>query len=148
MTRSIKCWKVAGALQSPNGITLNAKRPSVVQNAVLLQSILASSTCQYPLTKSKVLNHCDPANVSSIMSIRGRGRHLSLSPYSVCGRPRSLMVPSFLVTNTIREVHGLLDRWMVSSCISPSSCWTSFLLSGGIRQIGCQMGEALVVVIS
>ena len=30
-TRSMSRWKVAGALQSPNGMTLNWKRPSVVQ---------------------------------------------------------------------------------------------------------------------
>ena len=43
--------------------------PWIVENAVLLWSPLATSTCQYPLTKSKVLSHCDPANMSSIMSI-------------------------------------------------------------------------------
>ena len=43
---SIICWKVAGALHKPNGITRNWKRPSVVQNAVFGRSASSISTCQ------------------------------------------------------------------------------------------------------
>ena len=32
---------------------------------------LATSTCQYALNKSRVLNHHAPANMSSVMSMRG-----------------------------------------------------------------------------
>ena len=45
-TKSIKRWKVAGALHNPKGITLNSKSPSVVQKAVFARSSSATSTCQ------------------------------------------------------------------------------------------------------
>ena len=44
-TRSMSRWKVAGALQSPNGMTLNWKRPSVVQKAVFGRSPSSIWTC-------------------------------------------------------------------------------------------------------
>ncbi len=72
-TASISLWKVAGALHSPKGITLNSNRPSCVQKAVLSLSSGLTSTCQYPLNRSKVLNHLDPARVSRVSSTRGRG---------------------------------------------------------------------------
>ena len=39
-TESIWCWRVAGTLQSPKGITLNSKWPSWVQNMVLLDPLM------------------------------------------------------------------------------------------------------------
>ena len=45
----MRCLNVAGALQSLKGMTLNSKRPSVMQEAVLFLFSSATSTCQYPL---------------------------------------------------------------------------------------------------
>ena len=72
-TVSISRSKVAGALHSPNGMTLNSYNPSRVAKAVLFLSTGSSSTCQYPAFKSRVLNHLDPLSWLSDSSIRGRG---------------------------------------------------------------------------
>ena len=41
--------------------------------AVFSLSSASMATCQYPLTRSMVLNHFDPASVSRESSIRGSG---------------------------------------------------------------------------
>ena len=72
-TMSINRWNVAGALQRPKGITLNSKRPSSIRNATFSWSSEFISTCQQPLIRSKVLNSLEPARVSRVSSILGRG---------------------------------------------------------------------------
>ena len=70
-TRSISRSNMAGALQSPNGITLNCHKPPFALNAVF--SLSAISTCQYPLCRSNVDSHFVPASVSSVSSVFGSG---------------------------------------------------------------------------
>src|SRR5690606_16910828 len=48
-TLFIILWKVAGALHSPNGITVNSYSPSWVTKAVLGISSGAILICQYPV---------------------------------------------------------------------------------------------------
>jgi len=50
---SMSRWNVAGALHKPNDITLNSKRPRCVVNAVFSLLFAFTSTCQYPLKRSK-----------------------------------------------------------------------------------------------
>ena len=72
-----------------DGNVSGTRRPSVVQNAVFARSASATSTCQYPLSKFSVVNSLDPARMSSVSSIRGRGyMRLFLSPHSVAGSRR------------------------------------------------------------
>ena len=54
-------------------MTLNSNKPFGVQKAVFSLSSTPTSTCQYPLTISRVENHCDPAWVSRVSSILGMG---------------------------------------------------------------------------
>ena len=79
-TRSIRSWKVAGALVSPKGMTLNSNRLSDVQKAVLGQSSSATSTCQYPLRRSMVENHFEPEKVLECRQSEGVGKHLCSLP--------------------------------------------------------------------
>jgi len=66
-------WKVAGALVSPKGITLNSYKPSFVINAVFFLSFGFTSTCQYPQVKSSVEKYLAFPKVSSKSSILGNG---------------------------------------------------------------------------
>ena len=76
-TRSINLSKVAGALQNPNGMTLNWKSPECVAKAVLHQASGDRDTCQYPLARSRVENHCLPAKyIQCIIYSRHRVRVL------------------------------------------------------------------------
>jgi len=52
-TFSINCSKVAGALQRPNGMTLNCHNPLSMENAVFSLSSELTCTCQYPLFESR-----------------------------------------------------------------------------------------------
>ena len=54
-THSMSLWNVAGALVSPNGITLNSKCPLGVEKAVFALASVVSSTCQYPDARSRVV---------------------------------------------------------------------------------------------
>ena len=71
-TSSISRSKVAGPLQSPNGMTLNCHSPWPVEKAVFSLELSSSWTCQYPLLRSRVENHSTPDNASMVSSIRGR----------------------------------------------------------------------------
>ena len=51
---SISRQNVAGALQSPIGITLNCHNPQFALNSVCSLSLFAISTCQYPLCRVNV----------------------------------------------------------------------------------------------
>ncbi len=64
---------MAGALTSPNGMTLNSYRPSWVTNAVF--SFVAGSIgiCQYPDAKSNAVKYLAPSSDSRVSSIRGNG---------------------------------------------------------------------------
>ena len=53
-TVSMSRWNVAGAPESPNGITRNWNRPLWVMNAALCLSSSFIFTCQYPEARSKV----------------------------------------------------------------------------------------------
>ena len=72
-TEFISLWKVAGVLQRPKGITLNSNKPSCVQNTIFSRCPPATSTYQYPLFRSRVVNQAEPASVSSVSSILGIG---------------------------------------------------------------------------
>ena len=72
-TRSIRRWKVAGALARPKGMTLNWNRPLVVQNADFSLAASVSPTCQYPLAKSRVEKYLALPRDSRLSSMRGRG---------------------------------------------------------------------------
>ena len=72
-TVSISLWKVAGALVSPNGMTLNWNRLLRVAKAVIGLSSFFILTYQYPLAKSIVQKYSAPPNVFKVSSIRGRG---------------------------------------------------------------------------
>lgn len=59
-TLFIRCSKVTGAFQSPNGITLNRYIPCLMVNVVLCWASGTSSTCQYPQRKLRMLNQDEP----------------------------------------------------------------------------------------
>ena len=59
-TLSINLWKVAGAPDSPKGITRNWNKPLRVLKAVFGLSASSIFTCQYPLARSMVQNHSAP----------------------------------------------------------------------------------------
>ena len=65
---------MAGALHRPNGMTLNWYSPFLVTNAVLGRSFSSTSTCQYPEAKSRAQKYSDPARVSYVSSMWGRGK--------------------------------------------------------------------------
>ena len=54
-------------------MTWNCHNPGLVVKAVFSLSWASSSTCQYPLFKSRVGNQLAPAKDSSVSSIRGKG---------------------------------------------------------------------------
>ncbi|OUC41195.1 hypothetical protein D917_03569 [Trichinella nativa] len=54
-------------------MTLNWYKPYGVVKAVFSLSRVSISTCQYPLARSSVENHCAPDNASNVSSIQGRG---------------------------------------------------------------------------
>ena len=71
-TRSISRWKVAGLLVNPKGKRLHSKSPKgPTVKAVQALWLSSISTCQYPVFKSRVLNHCFPCNKSRVSSILG-----------------------------------------------------------------------------
>ena len=72
-TWSISLSNVAGALHSPNGITRNWNNPSFVTNAALRLASGDMATCQYPLARSMVENHCWFRNKRNESLIRGKG---------------------------------------------------------------------------
>jgi hypothetical protein len=55
------CWKVAGALHSPNGITRNSYAPFLVAKAVFGIDRSVSFTCQKPDFKSIELKIAAPS---------------------------------------------------------------------------------------
>ena len=55
-TASINLSNVAGALHSPNGMTVNCHSPCPNEKAVFSLLAGSSSTCQYPLFRSMVLS--------------------------------------------------------------------------------------------
>ena len=59
-TLFINFWKVADALHSLNGITLNWYYPILVKNAVFSISCFLSYTCQYADVRSRIINHLLP----------------------------------------------------------------------------------------
>ncbi|GBN82001.1 hypothetical protein AVEN_143988-1 [Araneus ventricosus] len=63
-TVSISLSNVPGALQNPEGITLNCQSPCPLVKAVFSPSSGRISICQYPLFKSSVVNHCLPFKAS------------------------------------------------------------------------------------
>ncbi|KRY53471.1 hypothetical protein T03_14003 [Trichinella britovi] len=48
-------------------------QPKGVVKAVFSRSCGSTSTCQYPLARSRVENHCAPASASKVSSILGSG---------------------------------------------------------------------------
>ena len=66
-------WKVAGAEVSPNGSTFHFQSPVRVMKAAFSWASLSNGTCQYPLSKSKVLKYRLPDKASRLSSIRGSG---------------------------------------------------------------------------
>ncbi|KRZ56347.1 hypothetical protein T02_12151 [Trichinella nativa] len=64
---------VAGALNSPKGLTLNWYKPYGVVKAVFSQYRVSISSCQYPLARSSVENHCAPVKASNVSLILDRG---------------------------------------------------------------------------
>ncbi|KRY48793.1 hypothetical protein T03_3373 [Trichinella britovi] len=53
-------------------MTLNWYKPYGQVKAVFIRSCVSISTCQYPLARSSVENHCAPDNAYNMSSIRGR----------------------------------------------------------------------------
>ena len=107
-TSSIILSKVDGALHSPKGITVNWYSPPPTENAVFGLSFLLKGTCQYPLARSRVQNHSEPARVSKHSVMFGSG-YLSFRVASLTLR-RSIQnhtLPSFFDTKSIGEHHGL-----------------------------------------
>ena len=86
-TCSISRSKVAGSLQSPNGMILNCHSPWPVEKAVFSLELSSSWTCQYPLLRSRVENHSTPDNASILSSILGRGYKPCEWSHWVCGSP-------------------------------------------------------------
>ena len=101
-TVSMSLWNVAGAPESPNGITRNWNRPLRVMNAVLGLSSSFIFTCQYPEARSKVQNHSAPPSVLNVSSIRGRG-YASFRDrlFNSLKSTQKRMESSFLVTRTV-----------------------------------------------
>jgi hypothetical protein len=64
---------VAGAEVNPNGNTRHFQNPERVTNADFSCASELIGTCQYPLTKSKVLKYLLPDSVRKLSSIRGSG---------------------------------------------------------------------------
>ena len=72
-TVSIALSKVAGALQSPNGIVLNSYSPSLVEKAVFGLSSSSIGICQNPLAKSIVHKYLQPFRLPSVSCMWGSG---------------------------------------------------------------------------
>ena len=72
-TTSIILWNVAGALHSPNGITLNCHSPAGEIKAVFSLSSSRNGICQYPHFRSNVEKCFAPSRAASKSSMRGRG---------------------------------------------------------------------------
>ena len=74
---------VAGAVQSPRGITTNCHSPWPVDYAAISLSFRCSAICQYSLSRSSLENHFALASVSRVSSILGsREQPLFLTLFS------------------------------------------------------------------
>ena len=114
-TRSINLSKVAGALQSPNGMTLNWKSPECVAKAVLHLASGDRDTCQYPLARSRVENHRLPANISSVSSIRGSG-------YASFTVPASYHRTRFWCLRWLSQKQAFQHRFYLRGCRARRCC--------------------------
>ncbi len=65
-TASINLSNVAGALHSPNGMTVNCHSPCPNEKAVFSLLAGSSSTSQYPLFRSMVEKHLAPFKASRV----------------------------------------------------------------------------------
>ena len=98
--------------------------------------------------RSRVENHFDPDNVSSVSSLQGIVyASFLVTWFSLWQSTQNRAEPSFFLTITIGEAQGLADDWMMScfnmSCIS---WWTSFKWAVGICLGGKQTGWFVSVV--
>ena len=72
-TFSISLSNVAGAEVRPKGNTFHCHSPPRVTKADFYLASWSKGTCQYPLTKSRVLKYILPVKASKLSSILGRG---------------------------------------------------------------------------
>ena len=86
-TVSMRRSNVAGALTSPNGMTLNSYRPILVEKAVFSWSLGCIFICQNPDIRSIVQKYLPPFSASRNHLCEEEGRRLSLMHSSGLGSP-------------------------------------------------------------
>src|SRR6266540_5588346 len=124
----ISRWKVAGALQRPNGILFHSNSPQGVMKAVTSFDFGSISTCQYPLAKSSEVNHPAPPKLANISDCQGIGYWFFLVTSLVFLKSKHIrQLLSFLPTITIGVAQELIDSLIMPfSSNSSSSCLSQF----------------------
>src|SRR6266511_6028222 len=79
-TSFMSLWKVAGALLSPKGMTINWYSPYAIIKAVFSRSRLLSLICQYALARSMMVKYFASWNIVRYSLIFGIG-YLSISVF-------------------------------------------------------------------
>ena len=142
-TKCIARWKVAGAFDSPNGISKNWSRPYRVRKAVFFLSPSAIGIRQYPEFISSVQNQRMPSKVSMHSSIRGNGyASLSVTEFSALKSIQNLQLLSRFLTSTGGGAHSETLGSMTLAANMASKCFFSSPSNpNGVHLIRWRMGN-------